>query len=113
MLTVQLSSSTSQLRSASRGRACPVDDLSSPSKARRLMPAILPIKKYLFNCLGGVMASMYGCISGGPGFESRVGPSLVIESICIVSLSNSPELGSWRCFTPVPRRARKAVGPAP
>ncbi|CAH0729970.1 unnamed protein product, partial [Brenthis ino] len=56
---------------------------------------------------------MYGCTPGGPGFESRVGPSLVTESFCIVSLSNSPELGSWRCFTPVPRRARKAVGPAP
>ncbi|CAH0726971.1 unnamed protein product, partial [Brenthis ino] len=36
---------------------------------------------------------MYGCTLGGPGFESRVGPSLVIESFCIVSLSNSPELG--------------------
>lgn len=44
MLTVKLSSSTSQLRSASRRRACPVDDLSSQSEARRLMPAILPIK---------------------------------------------------------------------
>ncbi|CAH0718288.1 unnamed protein product, partial [Brenthis ino] len=28
---------------------------------------------------------MYGCTPGGPGFESRVGPSLVIESFCIVS----------------------------
>ncbi|CAH0723367.1 unnamed protein product, partial [Brenthis ino] len=35
---------------------------------------------------------MYGCTLGGPGFESRVGPSLVIESFCIVGLSNSPEL---------------------
>ncbi|CAH0724303.1 unnamed protein product, partial [Brenthis ino] len=35
------------------------------------------------NCLGGVVASMYGCTPGGPGFESRVGPSLVIESFCI------------------------------
>ncbi|CAH0730648.1 unnamed protein product, partial [Brenthis ino] len=56
---------------------------------------------------------MYSCTLGGPGFESRVGPSLVIEYFSIVSLGNSPELGSWRCFTPVPRRARKAVGPAP
>ncbi|CAH0716310.1 unnamed protein product, partial [Brenthis ino] len=55
---------------------------------------------------------MYGGTPGGPGFESRVGPSLVIDSFCIVSLS-SPELGSWRCFTPVPQGARKAVGPAP
>ncbi|CAH0716636.1 unnamed protein product, partial [Brenthis ino] len=45
----------------------------------------------LGNCLGGVVASMYGGTPGGPGFESRVGPSLVIESFCIVSLSNSPE----------------------
>ncbi|CAH0717997.1 unnamed protein product, partial [Brenthis ino] len=65
------------------------------------------------NCLGGVVASMYGCTPRGPGFESRVRPSLVIESFCIVSLSNNPELGSRRCFTPVPRRARKPVGPAP
>ncbi|CAH0719895.1 unnamed protein product, partial [Brenthis ino] len=43
---------------------------------------------------------MYGCTSGGPGFEPRVGPSLVIESFYIVSLSNSPELGSWRCLPP-------------
>ncbi|CAH0722083.1 unnamed protein product, partial [Brenthis ino] len=43
---------------------------------------------------------MYGCTPGGPGFESRVGPSLVIESSCIVSLSNSPELGSWAVFQP-------------
>ncbi|CAH0720179.1 unnamed protein product, partial [Brenthis ino] len=43
-------------------------------------------------CLGGVVASMYGCTLGGPGFESRVGPRLVIESFCIVSLSNNPEL---------------------
>ncbi|CAH0722880.1 unnamed protein product, partial [Brenthis ino] len=28
---------------------------------------------------------MYGCTPGGPGFESRVGPSLVIESFCIVA----------------------------
>ncbi|CAH0715579.1 unnamed protein product, partial [Brenthis ino] len=49
-----------------------------------------------------IVASMYGCTPGGPGFESRFGPSLVIESSCIVSLSNSPELGSGRCFTPVP-----------
>ncbi|CAH0719794.1 unnamed protein product, partial [Brenthis ino] len=66
----------------------------------------------IVNCLGGVVASMYGCTPGGPGFESHVEPSLVIESFCIVSLSNSPELGSWRCFTYVPRRACKAVGPA-
>ncbi|CAH0730048.1 unnamed protein product, partial [Brenthis ino] len=46
------------------------------------------------------MASMYGCTPGGPGFESRVGPSLVIESFCILSLNNSPELESWWCFTP-------------
>ncbi|CAH0713996.1 unnamed protein product, partial [Brenthis ino] len=52
------------------------------------------------NCHGGVVASMYGCTPGGPGFESRVGPSLVIESFCIVSLSNSTELGSWRCPPP-------------
>ncbi|CAH0714823.1 unnamed protein product, partial [Brenthis ino] len=64
---------------------------------------------FILNCLGGVVASMYGCTLGGPGFESRVGPSLVIESFCIVSLSNSPELGSWRFYTTVPRRARKAV----
>ncbi|CAH0729625.1 unnamed protein product, partial [Brenthis ino] len=25
---------------------------------------------------------MYGCTPGGPGFESRVGPSLVTESFC-------------------------------
>ncbi|CAH0718404.1 unnamed protein product, partial [Brenthis ino] len=42
------------------------------------------------NCLGGVVDSMYGCTPGGPGFEFRVGPSLVIESFCIVSLNNSP-----------------------
>ncbi|CAH0722539.1 unnamed protein product, partial [Brenthis ino] len=38
---------------------------------------------------------MYGC-TPGPSFEPRVGPSLVIESFCKVSLSNSP-LGaaSW------------------
>ncbi|CAH0723510.1 unnamed protein product, partial [Brenthis ino] len=65
------------------------------------------------NCLGGVVANMYGCTPGGPRFESRVGPSLVIESFCIVCLSNSPELGSWRCFTPVPRRARRAVASVP
>ncbi|CAH0717602.1 unnamed protein product, partial [Brenthis ino] len=65
------------------------------------------------NCLGGVVASMYGCTLGGPGFEFRVGPGLVIESFCIVSLSSSPELGRWRCFTAVSRRARKAFGPAP
>ncbi|CAH0725486.1 unnamed protein product, partial [Brenthis ino] len=47
---------------------------------------------------------MYGCTPGDPGFEYRIGPSLVIESFCIVSLSNSPELGRWQCFTPVPRR---------
>ncbi|CAH0720748.1 unnamed protein product, partial [Brenthis ino] len=52
---------------------------------------------------------MYGCTLGVPGVESRIGPSLVAESFCILSLSNSPELGSWRCFTPVPRRARKSV----
>ncbi|CAH0729530.1 unnamed protein product, partial [Brenthis ino] len=56
---------------------------------------------------------MYACTSGGPGFESRVGTSLVMEFLRLVSLSNSPEMGSWRCFTPVPRRARKAVGPVP
>ncbi|CAH0726307.1 unnamed protein product, partial [Brenthis ino] len=54
----------------------------------------------MFNCLGGVVASMYGCTPGGPGFESRVGPSLVIESFCVESFSSSPELGSWRCFNP-------------
>ncbi|CAH0713018.1 unnamed protein product, partial [Brenthis ino] len=52
---------------------------------------------------------MYSCTPGDPGFESQVGPSLVIESSCIVSLSNSPELGSWRCFTPVPQRAQPAT----
>ncbi|CAH0720340.1 unnamed protein product, partial [Brenthis ino] len=72
-----------------------------------------PLTYQHFDCLGGVVVSKYGRTPGGPGFESRVGPSLVIESFCTVSLSNSPELGSWRCFTPVPRRARKAVGPAP
>ncbi|CAH0725423.1 unnamed protein product, partial [Brenthis ino] len=30
---------------------------------------------------------MYGCTPGGPGFESRVGPSLVIESFCIASIT--------------------------
>ncbi|CAH0729995.1 unnamed protein product, partial [Brenthis ino] len=45
---------------------------------------------------------MYGCTPGGPGFESRVGPSLVIESFYLVSLSDCPELGNWRCFTPEP-----------
>ncbi|CAH0722479.1 unnamed protein product, partial [Brenthis ino] len=53
--------------------------------------------------IAGVVASMYGCTPGGPGFKSRVGPSLEIESFCIVSLSHSPELGSWRCLTLVPR----------
>ncbi|CAH0719426.1 unnamed protein product, partial [Brenthis ino] len=61
---------------------------------------------YRLNCLGGVVASLYGCTPGGPGFKSRVRPSLVIESFCLVSLRNSPELGSWRYFTAVPRRAR-------
>ncbi|CAH0717026.1 unnamed protein product, partial [Brenthis ino] len=41
---------------------------------------------------------MYGCTPGGAEFESRVGQSLVIQSFYIVSLSNSPELGSWRCL---------------
>ncbi|CAH0730856.1 unnamed protein product, partial [Brenthis ino] len=44
------------------------------------------------NCLG-VVAGMYGS-STGPGFESRV--------------KVNPELGSWRCFNPMPRRARVA-----
>ncbi|CAH0725357.1 unnamed protein product, partial [Brenthis ino] len=75
-------------------------------------PLILSPTLIVLHSLGGVVASMYDYTPGGPGFESRVGPSLVIESFCIVSLSNSPELGSWRCFTPVPWRARKVVGPA-
>ncbi|CAH0719721.1 unnamed protein product, partial [Brenthis ino] len=41
----------------------------------------------MHNCLRGVVASMYGCTPGGPGFESRVGPSLVIESFCISKAS--------------------------
>ncbi|CAH0722087.1 unnamed protein product, partial [Brenthis ino] len=61
------------------------------------------------NCLGGVVASMYGCTSGSPGFESPVGPSLVIESFYLVILNNSLELRSrWYC-TPVPRIAHKTV----
>ncbi|CAH0727201.1 unnamed protein product, partial [Brenthis ino] len=44
-------------------------------------------------CLGGVAASMYGCTPGGPGFESRVGPSLVIESFCIEVIARSLEVG--------------------
>ncbi|CAH0728008.1 unnamed protein product, partial [Brenthis ino] len=31
------------------------------------------------------LGSMYGCTYGGPRFEFRVGPSLLIESFCIVS----------------------------
>ncbi|CAH0722911.1 unnamed protein product, partial [Brenthis ino] len=61
-------------------------------KGKRSTPVSNPGYLNGFNCLGGVVASMYGCTPGGPGFESRVGPSLVIESFCIVSLSNSPEL---------------------
>ncbi|CAH0715824.1 unnamed protein product, partial [Brenthis ino] len=34
---------------------------------------------------------MYGCTPGGPGLESRVRPSLVIESFCILVVS--PYLG--------------------
>lgn len=56
----------------------------------------------------GLVANMYGCRSGGPGFESRVASSLVIETFCLKSLSNSSEL-SCRCVTPVLQRARKAI----
>ncbi|CAH0731136.1 unnamed protein product, partial [Brenthis ino] len=52
---------------------------------------------------------MYGCSSGDLGFESR----LVIESFCLVRLSNSPELGSWRHVTTVPRQSTFRVAPAP
>ncbi|CAH0728216.1 unnamed protein product, partial [Brenthis ino] len=62
--------------------------------------------------LGGVMVSTYRCTSGCPGFETRVGPSLVIASFSLVNFSNSSELGSWLSFTLVHRRARKAVSPA-
>ncbi|CAH0727193.1 unnamed protein product, partial [Brenthis ino] len=51
-------------------------------------------------CLGVVVASMYACTPGGPGFESRVGQSLVIESFCILSLNNSPGLESTQVSPP-------------
>ena len=38
----------------------------------------------------------------------------VLLGFCIYEfLSSSSEFGSWRCDTPVSRKARKAVGPAP
>lgn len=37
---------------------------------------------YDYNCLGGLVASMYYRRSRGPGLESRIGLSLVFEFFC-------------------------------
>ncbi|CAH0730204.1 unnamed protein product, partial [Brenthis ino] len=63
-----------------KDKQCPI------VKEKKLCPTMSNLIQPFINCLGGVAASMYGCTPGGPGFESRVGPSLVIESFCIVSL---------------------------
>ncbi|CAH0718025.1 unnamed protein product, partial [Brenthis ino] len=57
------------------------------------------------------VANTCSCGSGGPGFQSQVGP--LVQSFCLKSLSNNLELESFGNFLPRASESTCRVDPAP